>query len=181
MRASLVGLLMAAAWGAVPPPVQDAGAQTVRRSQRGTVTQRVADTHIAVVYNRPVARGRTLFGGVVRHGEIWNPGANEATTIEFSHDVLIDDEPLAAGVYSLWVLPREHGPWTIIFSKAADVFHSPYPGEAHDALRLDLRPSPGRHMETLAFYFPVVGPTSAVLALHWGTTVLEIPITTSRS
>jgi hypothetical protein len=33
-------------------------------------------------------------------------------------------------------------------------------------------------METLAFYFPVVGPDSAILALHWGTTVVPISIRT---
>ncbi len=31
-------------------------------------------------------------------------------------------------------------------------------------------------MEALAFYFPVVGRSSAVLRLHWGTTVVDMPI-----
>src|SRR5256885_150910 len=34
----------------------------IPRSQHGSVTQRVGTTDIAISYNRPVARGRTLFG-----------------------------------------------------------------------------------------------------------------------
>ena len=60
----------------------DAAAQRgrVRLSQPGTVSQTVDSTVITLVYNRPVARGRTLFGELVPWGRMWHPGANEATT-----------------------------------------------------------------------------------------------------
>ena len=66
----------------------------------------------------------------------------------------------------------------MIFSHAVDVFHIPYPGEAQDALRVTVAPEQGGPMEVLAFYFPVVGPDSAVLRLHWGTTIVPIRIHT---
>jgi hypothetical protein len=31
-------------------------------------------------------------------------------------------------------------------------------------------------MEALAFYFPIVAADSTVLRLHWGTTIIPIPI-----
>jgi hypothetical protein len=65
------------------------------------VTQTVRDTEISIVYNRPVARGRALFGSLVKSNVVWNPGANEATTVEVSHDVLIENQKLDAGRYSL--------------------------------------------------------------------------------
>lgn len=129
--------------------------------------QMIATTAVTVVYNRPSARGRRLFGGVVPYGRVWNPGADEATTITFSKDVRISGQPLAAGKYSLWMIPTAAGSWTLIFSKAADVFHVPYP-EGQDAVRVPLEPERGGFMETLAFYFPIVGPDSAVLNFHWG-------------
>jgi DUF2911 family protein len=150
-------------------------AQTGRKSQHGTLTQRVADAEVRIVYNRPVARGRELFGGIVPYGKEWDPGADEATTIAFSTDVLFGGARLPAGTYSVWVVPMERGPWTFILSVAADVFHTPYP-KGNDALRIPVTPQRGSHMETLAFYFPVVDADSAVLSLHWGTTVLPIPI-----
>ena len=146
-------------------------------SQHGTVSQRVGYTDIAIAYNRPEARGRMLYGGVERWGRIWNPGADSATVVTCSKDVIVEGNPLAAGSYSLWMIPQpEPEPWTVIFSRAAHVFHTPYPGEEHDALRVTIRPEGGEHMEVLAFYFPVVAPDSAVLRMHWGRTVVPLRI-----
>ncbi len=153
--------------------------QAVPWSQHGTVSQRVGLTDIAIAYNRPVARGRALFGerSLVPWGRVWHPGADSATTISFSRDVSIEGQDLAAGRYTLWTIPTPDR-WTVIFSRALGVFHIPYPGEARDALRVTVAPEQGAHMEVLAFYFPVVGPDSAVLRLQWGTTIVPIRIHT---
>jgi len=175
-RAHRVWPVLLAAVSLGPMPVV---AQQVRPSQHGAVSQRVGLTDIEVVYNRPVARGRTLFGngGVVRPGRIWNPGADSATTIWFSRDVRIGGHEVRAGRYTLWMIPDPER-WTVILSRAVDVFHTPYPGEAQDALRFMAAPEHGSHMEVLAFYFPVVAADSAVLRLHWGDTILPIAIRT---
>ena len=60
----------------------------VKPSQSGSVWQEIVNTLITITYDRPVARGRELFGGIVPFGDIWNPGANDATAIEFNRDVL---------------------------------------------------------------------------------------------
>jgi len=143
-------------------------------SQRGSITQNVAFTEISVSYGRPVARGRELFGALVPWDRIWHPGADSATRVKFSHDVLLEGKPLSAGEYSLWLIPRERGPWTVVFSRAARVFHLPYPGEASDALRIDVTPDQVSHMESFAIYFPMVLRDDAVLRLHWGTTAVSL-------
>lgn len=149
--------------------------ESVAKSQAGAVAQRVANTVITVTYNRPVARGRELFGALVPYEQVWNPGADQATAISFSRNVEVGGHPLPAGKYSIWAIPRPDR-WTMIFSRAADVFHTPYPGEDQDALRIDARPEPGAHMETLSFYFPVVEGKDAVLRLHWGAVVVPIAL-----
>lgn len=162
------------------PFVLDAQAPP-RRSQHGSVSQRVGTTEIAISYSRPVARGRTLFGadGIVHWGSIWHPGADSATTISFSKDVTIEGQALAIGRYTLWAIPAEPpAAWTMIFSRAVDVWHTPYPGDSQDALRVTVRPETGAHMETLAYYFPIVAPDSTVLRLHWGTIVVPVTIKT---
>jgi Protein of unknown function (DUF2911) len=145
-------------------------------SQRGTVSQMVAYTEISVSYGRPVARGRALFGALVPWDSIWHPGADSATRIKFSHDVLLEGKPLRAGEYSLWLIPREHAPWTVIFSRAAHVFHKPYPGAKYEVLRLDVTPEQVSNMESFAIYFPMVLRDEAVMRLHWGTTAVPIRI-----
>jgi len=149
--------------------------QQVPRSQHGSVTQRVGSTDISITYNRPVARGRELFGGIVRWGRVWHPGADSATTISFSRDVSIEGHDLAAGRYTIWTIPAESPqPWTVIFSRTLNVWHTPYPGESSDVLRVTVVPEHGAHMEVLAYYFPVVTPDSAQLRLHWGTTIVPV-------
>jgi hypothetical protein len=148
----------------------------VRRSMPASVMQAMGETRLTITYNRPVARGRQLFGGIVHWDRVWCPGADEATALELSHDIVIGGEKLAAGKYSLWAIPRAESEWTMIFSRAADVFHVPYPGEAQDALRLQVKPTSGPHMEALTFLFPAADSTSATLRFHWGETMLELPI-----
>ena len=146
-------------------------------SQRGSVVQNVAHTTVSVVYGRPSARGRPLFGQLVPWDSVWHPGADSATRVRFDHDVSVEGHALKAGEYSLWVIPREKAPWTIIFSRAAHVFHKPYPGRADDVLRVDVTPEPVSHMETMAIEFSMVLKEDAVMRIHWGSTAVPVRIT----
>ena len=153
-------------------------AQGYPASQRARVDQTVAFTDISVVYGRPGARGRTLFGdsALVKWDAIWHPGADSATRVTFSRDVKLEGRDVKAGEYSVWLIPRANKPWTFILNRAAHVFHIPYPGESSDALRIDVMPERGGHMETLAFYFPVVQRDEAVMRIHWGETMVPVRI-----
>jgi hypothetical protein len=148
--------------------------QPPRANQHGSVTQQIADTTVTVEYNRPVARGRELFGALVPWGRIWCPGADTCTTIQVSTDVKVDDQKLAAGTYSLWAEPQPDQ-WTVIFNRTQPVFHTRYPA-GQDALRIQATPRKGSPMETLAFYFPLVDGKHAELVLHWGTTIVPLTI-----
>jgi hypothetical protein len=146
-------------------------------SQHGSVTQQIQGTSVTVSYNRPVARGRELFGTLVRWGRIWHPGADSVTTISLSTKVTIDGHALAAGRYSLWTIPAEAPEqWTVIFNKGLGGWHTNYPGESQDALRLKVTTETGPHMETLTYYFPMVDADSAVLRLQWGTMIVPMKI-----
>ena len=149
--------------------------EQVRKSQAAAVSQRIANTEITVTYSRPVARGRALFGALVPYDVIWNPGADQATALAVTRDVRVNGRELAAGKYSLWAIPRPDA-WTIVFSGAADVYHTPYPGEQMDVLRLDVTPQRGPHMEALTFYFPEVEGKETVLRLHWGEVMVPLGI-----
>jgi len=146
----------------------------IRASQHGSVTQQVADTTIRIEYNRPVARGRQLFGALVPYDRVWCPGADDCTTIELSTDIKIEGQALAAGTYSLWAQPGAEK-WAMIVNRAHPIFHLRYPVD-QDVMRLPITPRAGSHMETLAFYFPVVDGKHAELVFHWGTVVVPMAI-----
>jgi hypothetical protein len=127
---------------------------------------------------RTVVRLRegALFGALVPWDSVWHPGADSATRVTFNHDVLLEGKALRAGEYTLWLIPREHAPWTVIVSRAAHVFHRPYPGSRFDVLRIEVTPEQASNMESFAIYFPMVLRDSAVMRLHWGTTAVPIRI-----
>jgi tetratricopeptide (TPR) repeat protein len=85
-------------------------------SPLGKVEQRIGLTDVSVTYSRPVAKGRTIFGGLVPYGEIWRTGANSATRLKVSAPVLFEGLPLPAGEYSLFTIPGKET-WTVIVNK----------------------------------------------------------------
>jgi len=161
--AAAAGLVYWRVWTEAPPA-----------SQHGLVEQQIARTIVTVDYNRPVARGREPFGDIVAWGQMWNPGADRQAVLRVSTPVELNGQALEAGRYSIWAEPREDA-WMVILSRALESGVPAY-REGQDALRLTVTPRSGPHMETLAFYFPVVDGRGAELVLHWGRVVVPLQI-----
>jgi hypothetical protein len=166
-RAAVAGTLLVTFACASP-------AQAIPKSQLGSVMQMVAGARIEITYRRPVARGRALFGALVPWGRVWTPSADSAVVFSTSAPLEINGAELAAGTYSIWTIPQQES-WTVIFNAVPHAFHLAYP-DGRDVLRVHATPKRGEHMETLAFYFPLVDADSAMLYLHWGTTVVPLVI-----
>src|SRR3954469_1418782 len=148
----------------------------VKPSQHGSITQEVAGTTLTIEYDRPVARGRELFGSLVPYDRVWCPGANECTTLTTTTDITVEGKTLPAGTYTVWAKPGRDK-WSIIFNKAHPTFHTQYARVSdQDLLTVDVTPRTASHMETLAFYFAVVNAKHAELVLHWGTVAVPVSI-----
>lgn len=68
-----------------------------------------------VIYSRPHKQGRKIFGGLLKYGEPWRLGANEATEIELFQPLHIQGKTVAKGRYILYCVPTETK-WTIVFN-----------------------------------------------------------------
>ena len=113
----------------------EAQVKTPQSSPKATIFQTVGLTDIEVVYSRPAARGRAVFGNLVPFGKLWRTGANENTTISFSDDVIIDGKTLKKGKYALYTIPKI-GSWEIIFYNTTNNWGTPEDfTEANVALR----------------------------------------------
>lgn len=147
----------------------------VRASERASLSQTVDGTTITVDYARPRARGRKdLFGGEVKWGEVWTPGANWATTIDLSKDVELDGHPVRKGKYSVWMEVKEHGDWTMILDTIPHRFHMEHPKPNASHLRYAVRPESGPDTEVLTWSFPEVRADGATLCMQWGT--VRVPL-----
>ena len=72
-----------------------------------------------VIYSRPHLQGRKLFPDVLKYGEPWRLGANEATEIDFYKEVTIQGKKIKAGRYILYSIPEQEK-WTIVLNSNID-------------------------------------------------------------
>ncbi len=89
---------------------------------------------VKVLYSQPSKKGRTIFGGVVKHDKVWRTGANAATIIELPQDVRIGGSRIAKGRYSLYSIPALTD-WTVIINRRTGQWGTSYK-EAADVVRL---------------------------------------------
>ena len=145
-----------------------------RSSQRQTVSQTVGDTTVSIVYHRPNAKARTVWGGLVPFGEVWRTGANENTTFEISNDVKINGQVLPKGKYGLHTIPTKDE-WTIIFNKVNNEWGSFNYNVKEDALRVTVKPIAGDFKETMTIDFDNVADTTTQIVIAWEK--LRVPFT----
>jgi hypothetical protein len=145
-------------------------------SEPASLTQTVDGTKIAVVYHRPIARGRTgLFGKQVHWGEVWTPGANVATTLAVSKDVMIDGTPVPKGKYSVWITVGRDD-WEMLLDGDTTRFHTQRPGKRPGQIRFRVTREKRPFMETLTWWVPEVRGTSLTLAMQWDTVFVPLHI-----
>lgn len=135
-------------------------------SQKASVFQTVGLTDITVTFHRPGVKERVIWGDLVPYDKIWRTGANNATTIEFSNDVMIEGNKLPAGKYGLYTIPGQEE-WTFIFSKQTDLYGDSGYKEEEDALRVKVKPAQAPHCEWMMFAFTDLSEDSAKLVLRW--------------
>lgn len=146
-----------------------------RESQRSEISQIVGDAKITIVYNRPNAKNRQIFGALVPFGQVWRTGANENTTFETTRDVKINGQLLPAGKYGLHTIPGQNE-WTIIFNKVNDAWGSFTYDEKKDALRVKSVPQNSPLMrETMTIEFDAVTNNSAQAIIGWEK--VQVPFT----
>ena len=86
-----------------------------RLSPLEIVTLKYESTYIKVTYGRPHKKGRNIFGELVPYGKVWRTGANEATEITFTKDVIVNKKRLKAGTYTIFTIPN-NDKWKVIFN-----------------------------------------------------------------
>ncbi|WP_191859940.1 DUF2911 domain-containing protein [Hanstruepera ponticola] len=152
---------------------------TPRGSQLATVTQRVGITDISITYSRPSVNGREIWGSLVPYGmnnlgfgtataAPWRAGANENTTITFSHDAYVEGKPIKAGTYALFFEVKPNNEATLILSKDNQAWGSFYYDQKRDALRANISTKKAQHHELLTFEFNTVNTNDAIASLVWG-------------
>ena len=174
------------AFTATTVTAQERGNSEARPSPNASVSQTFGTTVVSVTYGRPSLRDRdvqTLIHDRA-NGEVWRTGANEATTITFSTDVVFGGQEVKAGTYTLFSLPKDE--WTFILSKkllrqTRDGGTAPLWGTQYDAAEDAARTSVAINTtsdskELFTIYFDTVSNEKAHLNMTWGNVHVAVPI-----
>jgi len=154
-------------------------------NQRAEVSQWIGLVKVTIAYHSPrvhfpATNDRTghIWGELVKYGLFddgfgpvtatpWRAGANETTTISFSHDVEVEGKDIKAGTYALFLELQKEGPWTWILNSQPDGWGSFQYDSTRDVLRVAVTPQTAPFTEFLTYGFDDRLPNSAVAYLHW--------------
>lgn len=141
-------------------------------SPRDTARGVVGEASVLVDYGRPSKRGRAIFaaGGVVPYGQVWRTGANAATTLVTSGDLLVGETRVPAGTYTLYTVPNADA-WQLVINRQTGQWGTQY-DQSRDLARVPMR--------VTALPAPVEQFTVAVeggaLVMRWDTVQASAPL-----
>lgn len=129
-----------------------------------------------VIYSRPAKKGREIFGGMIKYGNVWRMGANEAAEIKFYRNVTIQGKNLKAGTYALYAIPNADE-WTIILNTDLDQWGAYSYTAEKDVLRVNVPVKKyAEPVENFTIQFAKSTDNEAVMKILWDTTLIEVPI-----
>lgn len=147
-------------------------------SPGASVSQTIGISLVTVNYSRPSVKGREIWGKLVPYGlnaqnfgngkpAPWRAGANENTTIKFSHDAKVEGQPVPAGEYGLFFVVNEDNTAELILSKDNKSWGSFFYEPKQDLIRskIQLREIP--FTEMLTYDFINNTKSSSELVLNW--------------
>ena len=132
--------------------------------------------YLHVVYGRPFARGRQVFGGLVAYGQVWATGAHQSTEFTTTVPVTVGGVRLAPGVYSLFTTPRADR-WTLHLNRTLGMHLADEYRPADDVLTVDVAPEAlAAPVEALTLDFVPAAGGGADLRVRWARTGITVPI-----
>ncbi|HLG39069.1 MAG TPA: DUF2911 domain-containing protein [Chitinophagaceae bacterium] len=147
-------------------------------SPAAMIQQTIGISTVTVNYSRPSVKGREVWGKLVPYGwnkqgfgnnnsAPWRAGANENTTIKFSHRAKVEGQDVPAGEYGLFFVINEDNSGEVILSKDKRSWGSFWYDASHDEMRAKIQLRSNAMTEMLTYDFISNTKTSSELVLNW--------------
>src|SRR5215467_9287253 len=119
-------------------------------SPAAVASQTIGISTVTVKYSRPSVKDRKVWGELVPYGwnvqsfgagnsAPWRAGANENTTITFSHDAMVEGKPVPAGLYGLFFTINPDNTGELILSKDNKSWGSFWYDSTYDLFRTKIQ------------------------------------------
>jgi len=149
-------------------------------SPPGIVKYDKNDLTIEIPYGRPSKRGRLIFGteeegALLPYGKYWRLGANEATEVSFSRDVLFNGESVKAGTYRMYAVPGENE-FEISLNSGLGKWGYSDPDYSLDVLKTKVPVEKSNEsVEQFTFRFEEQG-SKVLIVMEWSDVKIKIPV-----
>lgn len=149
-------------------------------SPPGEIALTNAGLTVSVKYSRPFVRGRNIFGtaetrALQPYGRYWRLGANDATTIIFSEDVVFNNNLVKKGPYWIYAIPGAEM-FTIGLNTEVGKWGAYEPDFAEDVLRTTVPVSTTEELveQFTIFMEPLANGVNVIF--EWEHVRFEIPV-----
>ena len=143
------------------------------RSAMATVNG--ADIHIE--YNSPGVKERIIWGGLVPYDKVWATGAHKATSVRFSHDVMINDKKVPAGQYAFFTIPGKEK-WIVVLNTRYDQHLADEYSEKEDVIRAEVKPENHELTHRLTYAVNKIDDKSGEIVMQWEKILIRLPFMT---
>lgn len=131
--------------------------------------------YVSVVYGKPYARGRTVFGGLVGYGLVWASGAHRATELWTTVPLTVGSTRIEPGGYSLFTTPGESA-WTVHLNRRLGMHLADEYDPAEDVVAVEVPVETlSEAVEALTYAF--VTEDSLGLRIAWERASVTLPFT----
>lgn len=150
-------------------------------SPPATASYNEGGLEMTVNYSQPSKKGRLIFGeekdGALQpYGKYWRLGANAATEITFNKDVNFGGEPVKAGTYRMYTVPRASAFKVNLNSETGVFFGATEPDYDLDVVSIEAPvQKPATEVETFTIYFSTTD-TGATVNFSWDQTLFSVPV-----
>jgi hypothetical protein len=169
------------------PHVNSSGGTSPHETISAVIGDRHAGNRITLTYGRPFTKDpktgepRKIWGGLVKWGEAYRLGADEATVLLTPRALLVGGTTIPAGAYTLYLVPSETGASKLAFSSTVGKWGDPV-DETHDLARIDLTKEPlEKAVDQLTIALANDSATGAgTVKIMWENTQFSLPFTVKQ-
>lgn len=135
-----------------------------------------SQTMVTISYGRPYAKGRTIWGELVKWDKADRLGADEATTLLTQIPITLGGVTLQPGAYTLYIVPSAAGVSKLGISSHVGKWGIPV-DETKDVARVDLKKDTlAEPVEQLTLSFTPPADGASTLKISWANTVYSVAI-----
>lgn len=129
-----------------------------------------------VTYSRPLKNERVIFPDLVKYGEVWRLGANEATELLVIQPVSLGGTEIKPGRYTLYAVVNEAN-WEVHVSTDNDTWgqYSFDPAQSTIAKIEVPTEKSSETIEAFSIYFEKIDDNTAHMFMGWDDTFVRVP------